>query len=276
MSKEKLQSLTKQEFNKLTDKYTDKKIGEMFELSKNYVGYWRRRIGVQSYGSKNNIVVGVKGVSNTSNRKIFFNERFFQSIDSEAKAYALGLMLTDGHLTKEMHRARISLTESDAYILSNIASYMDFEGDIIVTKPSKDNYQVHNMHSLNLNSTMLCQDLVNLGLSSSKDNLLTLPNIPLKLQRHMLRGMWDGDGYISKSECTFELSGRKELLESVVSCFVKNGLETNPNIQKQKTIYRLRLYSIKHMDLIYKDSNPKLRLVRKFERYSLLKALSQS
>lgn len=262
------------DFDNLTNEFTDLQIAEKFGIGKNNAGYYRRKLKVKSFAEKHGITVGVKGVSNVSNRKIFFNERFFQSIDSEVKAYTLGLMITDGHITKEMHRARISLTESDSYILREIAEAMDFEGDLLITKPQKNSYQVHDVVNLNLNSTVLCQDLLNLGLATPKTNIVSLPKIDSELECHLLRGMWDGDGTISKNDTSSTLSGNKELLESVADCLHRNGITTG-SVRPNKSIYRLSFHGIKGLDWMY-GCNPSIVLQRKLARYTVRKLLASS
>lgn len=269
-----IKDLSFEEFDKLSDSLTDQKIGEKFGVTKSNAIYYRRRLGVRSYGDKHGITVGVRGVSNTSNRKIWFNERFFQHIDSEVKAYALGLLITDGHITKQMHRAIISQTESESYILREIARAMNYEGNLKVDAPKPNSYQINNTCSLVLNSTLLCQDLVNLGLSSPKTSITRLPKVHQDLEPHLLRGVWDGDGTISKNDTSSTLSGNKEFLESVAECFERNGIKTG-SVRPNKSIYRLTIHGIKGLDWMY-GCNPSIVLQRKLARYTARKVLTST
>lgn len=270
----KIQDLSFEEFDSLSDSFTDQQIGSKFGVSKGRAIYYRRKLGVKSYGEKNGIVVGAKGVSNTSSRKNWFNERFFQHIDSEVKAYALGLLITDGHITKEMHKAMISQTESDSYILREIAEAMDYKGDLKVDAPKPNSYQTNNTCTLVLNSTLLCQDLVNLGLSSPKTSITKLPKVHSTVEPHLLRGIWDGDGSISKNDTSSTLSGNKEFLESVAECFARNGIKTG-SVRPNKSIYRLTIHGIKGLDWMY-GCNPSIALQRKLARYTVRKLLTST
>lgn len=277
MNQNDITGLTYADFDLLTDKYTDREIAKQYDIGFAKVGYYRRKLKVKSYGEKNGFQVGIKGVSNVTNRKFFFNERFFQFIDSEVKAYTLGLLMADGHITKTMHRARISLTKSDSYILKQICKAMDFEGELIVSKPVKGGYQVHDVYNLNLNSTILCKDLINLGLSTPKNTILSLPKIPHELEHHLIRGLWDGDGAIYRSGSLAGMTGRKPLLEDINRCFQRHGFERGGSIHAQKSVHEmvLGLYAIPILDWIY-ECNPTIVLKRKLERYQLRKALSKS
>lgn len=277
---EHLKALTFEEMDALTSQFTDAKIAEQIGgVSKNNVGHHRRRLGVKSYGKKNNIVVGVKGVSNPTMRKHTFNKRFFQNINSEIKAYTLGLLMADGHITKELHRVRIALTEADSYILKEIAKAIEHKGEMIVTVPNPGSYQVYNFITMNLNSTVLAQDLLNLGLTTSKDTNLTVPNIPAELECHWFRGMFDGDGYLPTYKQTItsgfgaELSGRKELLESINLMLLRHNLG-EMRIRPMKMIYKgvIRWATFEILDWSY-GCNPTIAMTRKLDRYKEVKAL---
>lgn len=260
------------QFDSLTNQYTDQQIGNQFNVGKSKVGRYRRKLGVKSYGEKHNIIVGVKGVSNTSNRKYSFNERFFQCIDSEVKAYAIGLMMTDGHIAKNLHRARLALTEADSYVLRQIAEAMEFAGEFLIDKPREGNIQKHNMVVFNLNSTTLVQDLLALGLTTSKNTNTFLPKISPELECHLIRGIIDGDGSILKTDQLLSLSGRKELLENIVDCFKRHGFTRTGNITSNRSIHRLRMgqYATPILDWVY-ECNPTIVLKRKLELYQLRK-----
>lgn len=276
--KNSLASITAEEMNLLTETMTDKQIAEYFgDCSKNNVGHRRRSLGVKSYGEKHGVTVGVKGASNVTNRKHHFNESFFQSIDSEIKAYALGLFFTDGHITKELNRARLSFTEKDSIVLTQIAQEVGLDAPLLVDKPRKGNYQVHNMIVLNLNSTCLVNDLLSLGLSPSKDDNTVLPCIPAHLECHLLRGIIDGDGYIpsltsyARQRSMAEISGREGLLQSINLLLERNGF-CSGSIEKMKGIHRLRFKKahLPVLDWAY-GCNPVIAIPRKLKRYLELK-----
>lgn len=273
----KITELNFNQFDELTSQFTDKQIAERFESNKNYVGYCRRKLGVKSFGEKHNIVVGVKGISNVSNRKHHFNERFFQVIDSEVKAYALGLMMTDGHITKSLHRARLHLTEDDGYVLEAIAKAADFTGELLIDRPKEGSRQVKNMKILNFNSTLLVKDLLALGLTTSKATTLALPKIDPSLENHLIRGIIDGDGGFMKRDEILCISGRKELLEDIIDCFARHGFSKVGRLRTDKTIYRLRMprYAIPAIDWVY-GTNPTIFLRRKYNRYQTRKSFESS
>jgi hypothetical protein len=269
-----LSGLPYQDFDHLTNSMTDKAIGELYNCSKNKVGYYRRKVGVKSYAEKHGIQVGVKGKSNITNRRHHFNESFFAVIDSEVKAYALGLFMADGHLTKEMHRARFTIQASDCNVLQAIAKAMNFENGVVFEKETRTPYGISQMALLNLNSSSLCKDLSLLGLTSSKDTNLLVPKIEASLYRHFFRGFIDGDGHISKYKNSsrarrVEISARQELLESMNDVLAEAEI-TPLVITKQKSIAR----GSGHLDIldwIYLQPCT-IFLQRKFDVYLNLKS----
>lgn len=277
-----IKELSFEEFDHLSDTMTDQKISQLLGCSKGQVIHYRRKLGVRSYADKKGIVIGVKGVSNPTNRKHFFNERFFQSIDSEIKAYALGLFLTDGHIVKTLHRARLTLTESDASVLKQIAIEAGLSGELLISPPREGNYQVYNMANLNFNSTLLVRDLLSLGLTPSKNTNLTLPEIPFELDCHLIRGLFDGDGHITNVKSFQEtchlggLCGRLEFLKTVNERLAKHQIE-GFIVRPMKSIWEGRLgkWNLPILDFCY-GCDPKIAIPRKLERYKALKAVSNS
>lgn len=130
------------------------------------------------------------------------NEDYFEMIDSERKAYFLGLLWADGCnyirvlKGKHAHQTVISLKEEDKHILeefcldiyenTNILSFRERE------KPRK------NQWTLRISSVKMSNDLINLGMMPRKSVIVDWPqNLPDYLIKHFIRGVYDGDGGIS-------------------------------------------------------------------------------
>ena len=61
----------------------------------------------------------------------YYNEDFFEKIDSLEKAYILGLIMTDGYIIKDYRGVGIQLTEKDGYILRKIAKILGSTNKIL-------------------------------------------------------------------------------------------------------------------------------------------------
>lgn len=134
---------------------------------------------------------------------------YFKVIDTVEKAYFLGLMYADGSVGVRKsvecgndYSFRISLQEDDKYILEK------FRIEIGISKlkkqklsknsyPSGKNYERCNMFALNVYRREFVTNLINLGVIPNKTyNELKIPNIPVYLVPHFIRGYFDGDGCI--------------------------------------------------------------------------------
>jgi hypothetical protein len=117
-----------------------------------------------------------------------FNEDYFETIDTEDKAYFLGFIVADGNINKNNNSVRIIQKETN--ILYEFKKFVSFDGPIFTRKDGKISY-------ITISSHKMKNDLDKLGISSNKTMLVKYPDIPKKLQNHFIRGVFDGDGCIS-------------------------------------------------------------------------------
>jgi hypothetical protein len=121
-------------------------------------------------------------------QKYNFNENYFEKINTEDKAYFLGFIIADGCLHNKTNNIKIIQKEPE--ILYEFKKYIQFEGDIFVSKTS-------NICNIGISSEKTMKDLNNLGIFNNKTMSVKYPNIPDSLQNHFMRGVFDGDGCIS-------------------------------------------------------------------------------
>lgn len=121
------------------------------------------------------------------------NENYFKEIDTEDKAYFLGLIISDGciHNTKNKQQLlSITLQEKDKYILEKFLKYIGSNKQ--VTSDGRGCYGVQIL------SNIMVNDLKQYGLCENKSLQTIFPNnIPQPLYKHLIRGLIDGDGSIS-------------------------------------------------------------------------------
>jgi C-5 cytosine-specific DNA methylase len=125
-----------------------------------------------------------------------FNERFFETIDTEEKAYWLGFLVADGCVAKDRGRITLALAEIDKEHIEKFQ--LSINSKINISNNNKTN-----SCRLVLNSKLMKNDLINMGCvdnKSYKDIQLPILNT-VELYRHFLRGIFDGDGCI-----TFDVS----------------------------------------------------------------------
>jgi intein/homing endonuclease len=129
------------------------------------------------------------------------NYDYFLEINTEEKAYYLGLIYADGTIVFDKTKTSpinaqsfvISLQERDGYILNNlcksITPYRDIKYEVI----KQENWS--NKYTYKVTSKKLIENLNKWGVYRNKTVAnLNIPLIPNNLVNHFIRGFFDGDG----------------------------------------------------------------------------------
>lgn len=183
---------------------------------------------------------------------------YFDDINTEHKAYWLGYIFADGHISKTMH-LMFGCQMTDIDILEKVKE------DLNCTYPirlNKDNNPI-----LNICSKHICQTLLNMGFTHTKsykvDFKKIVSYIPNYLLCHFVRGMFDGDGsiryynygYAKGYQYHLGYTGLKEVCEFVAE-FLK--LKTKLARERNTDTYTLKTANaqmIKYIySILYKDA----------------------
>lgn len=140
--------------------------------------------------------------------KYKFNRDFFSKIDTEGKAYFLGLLYADGYNWQKGKNRYVSLSlqEDDKHILHDFNR--EIEGNLNITKRKLRKVGEKIQYYLQINSKKLSEDLVLIGCEQNKTKTLQFPTdkqVPKRLIPHFIRGYFDGDGSVWEGE-------RKEMI----------------------------------------------------------------
>lgn len=156
-----------------------------------------------------NKVLDTHGIKRTGvgRRKYSLNENYFDNIDTQDKAYILGLFYADGYNGVDRGTIRIQLSESDRRLLEQINTAFESNHPINTIDCSErvygNGYVSKNMCGLDVYSAHMCKTLCRLGAPQNKSLVLRYPSfLPLHLQNHFLRGYFDGDGSITVGKKT--------------------------------------------------------------------------
>lgn len=199
------------------------------------------------------------------------NENIFDLIDTEEKAYFLGLLYTDGNNFPETHLISFGLKKEDKYMVQRFKELLQSDAPLTYIK-SQDNFC-----KLAVANKYLSKQLEKLGIVKCKTFKITFPEwLDANLIQHFIRGVFDGDGCITELE--FSITGTEELLLHIqeilmVECeLLKTKLdnrfpERNNNIRSLR--YSGREQIIKIMEYMYKDSS--IFLQRKHDIFMRLK-----
>ena len=134
--------------------------------------------------------LGFKVKSFSEARQLCHNENFFENIDSEIKAYLLGFFAADGHIEKRTdycsYSLRVGVQLNDSHILKLYLKHISKDSVISCKK---------NLASIAITSKKIGEDLLKLGYDNNKTyTTKNIPDLPIDLMYHFIRGYFDGDG----------------------------------------------------------------------------------
>lgn len=208
-------------------------------------------------------------------KKYYYDENFFNEIDSEEKAYFLGLLYADGYVNDKGYRSDIVLTLKidDEYILEKFLNVLKSN-----RKPYRYKLNDGEYSKIIINSKKMINDLKKYGCVNNKTHILKFPNnISYDYIHHMIRGYFDGDGSISGGIITF--TGNVEFLVGIENFIlehlnIKKKLHYSPcNGNRVNNIRALKYGGNRIVtnifDLLYKDSS--IFLERKYAKLNSIK-----
>lgn len=182
-----IKNITKEELEKVIEKYVT------YKASAKYLGINEKtfKTYAQKFGIKSKI--GSQGA-----RRRMLDENYFETIDTEERAYWLGFIMADGCIYagagNNSYRLQINLAAKDKYVLECFLKCIKSDYKI-----QEKDVSGHPSCLLKINSTKMCNDLINLGVIQRKSLRNVFPSIPQCFERHFIRGYFDGDGCISVS-----------------------------------------------------------------------------
>ena len=216
------------------------------------------------------------------NRKHFFNETFFDVINTERKAYWLGFLYADGANCDKARNVSLSVSEIDAYILDCLKQDMGSDHKIYVKTSS--GFKGKPIHMLLFCSVYLCNSLMKQGCIPRKSLTLKFPTttqVPEHLHNHFIRGYFDGDGSFSFRVVKNKISAKGTVniissedfcrkLKDILNKFLPIGGYINTHTcESGHKVFYLTLNGgnqvIQFMDWIYQDAT--IFLNRKREKY---------
>ena len=170
---------------------------------------------------KNNIA------RNNKYKNLGLNENYFENIDSNDKAYFLGFLLTDGNISLNENIIRLSLSSKDEEILNVFKSKTGNENKICIREDEK-----HSERTFQLRNKKWKNDLAKYGVVPQKTFISEMPKLGKDMMPHLIRGMIDGDGWISSISHQIGFCGNEKTVNQL-----KNYLVKTLNVYDVKVIH---------------------------------------
>ena len=203
------------------------------------------------------------------------NEHYFDKIDNQDKAYILGLLYADGYYNQKTNTVSITLQEDDKHILEEINNLINSDRHLRFVNNNQYKETWKNCYQLVMTGKHISSMLCNYGVLPKKSLILEYPYwLDKSLQRHFVRGYFDGDGHIAKAKYKYNMSiigtdnfcdGVKKLIEEELQLCPR--LYVSQSLDKPtRTLMLTRKNDCKmFFDWIYQDANLFLR--RKYNVY---------
>lgn len=260
--------IVNQIINDYKNNITNKKISEKYNLNRGVV---------QDILKRNNIKL--KTLAETSRKHKIVDENYFKNIDTNEKAYILGLLYSDGYINK--NGFGITLHEKDKEILEKISNII--YGKIVLRyREGKETTHLNDkkffskpQYRLEIVSNIMKNDLIAHGCVKNKTFKIRLPKLNnIELYKSFIRGYFDGDGCLcvpknKKANIVFTITSNVDFCEDI-----KNYVNQNFNVN-MKSIVRYgevglnRLTGAKQvvrfMNWLYEDAD--IFLKRKFDKF---------
>lgn len=191
------------------------------------------------------------------------SEDIFEEINTPEKAYWLGVMYSDGFITKTKYTNKfgISVAEKDKAWLEKFKQFLNYNGEIHSYKVNDSGYKPGTPYvRLLIGNNKIVADLEKWGVVEHKSKKLDkIPDIQFK--EDFIRGYIDGDGSLRKDFPNIRICGTYDFLTDVA-----NFLKLNYRIYQDKTIYSLA-YNTKESTYLEKTlyQDAKYYLDRKYE-----------
>jgi intein-encoded DNA endonuclease-like protein len=209
-----------------------------------------------------------------SNRRYEVDEKYFDIIDNEEKAYWLGFLYADGYIRerKSGNSLEMKLSIKDKHHLELFRKSIESNHKItdgFNNVKYKGKISTSHMSSLVIYSTKLVESIKTQGFHSRKTFTISNPNIDEEFINHFIRGYFDGDGsfsfnpkkYIIKTQI---VSASEEFQKFIINELKNNNIKINLYSEIKLQIQN-KMDNQKFYNYIYKNAT--IFLERKKEKY---------
>lgn len=272
--------MNKEDQSKIIQRYNNKekisKIADDYGIS--YQHCWKI---LKQHNVKN------RGEGRLSNKKYFFDTDYFNSVNTEEKAYWLGFLYADGCNFEKRNTVSISLAEQDKDHLKRFAESIKLSKEIRLISPKLKTKNSQLQYLIDATDPFFSKSLSKLGCGQAKTFKLKFPTedqVPSYLINHFIRGYFDGDGSVYiilgkkigyKPSFGIGIVGTRPFITSLNEIIKKIGINAHictRHPERKNNIVQLsfggNIAVEKFLYFLYKDGN--IFLPRKYQKYKIL------
>ncbi len=123
-------------------------------------------------------------------------ENYFEHIQTEEQAYYLGFFIADGcikYIDGKKPIATFTLQDTDRYIAERFSEAINNPYKLSCSTKIRDTGYVSVWYTMRITSQKIVSSLEEIGAGYGK-SYREIPILPVNLTRHLVRGLFDGDG----------------------------------------------------------------------------------
>jgi len=123
-------------------------------------------------------------------------ENYFECIQTEEQAYYLGFFIADGCIKYNNGRkpvATFTLQDADSYMLEKFSEAINNPYKLTCSTKIRDTGYISTWYTMRISSQKIVSNLEDIGAGYGK-SYREIPILPPNLTRHLVRGLFDGDG----------------------------------------------------------------------------------
>lgn len=194
---------------------------------------------------------------------------YFEKIDRPDKAYFLGFLLTDGNISKDGNIIRLVLAVKDEEILRIFSEKTGNQNKIGTRIDEK-----HNERIFQLKCAKWKQDLAKYSIVPNKTFTCTMPTLSKDMMPHLIRGMIDGDGWVTHKRRNIGFCGNEQIVTQLRDFLVKTlGVRSSKVSHPEPNLYQVQWAARKDVQAIgnymYKDKQD-CYLKRKYQSFLIM------
>lgn len=141
--------------------------------------------------------MGITKTMSQAKRVYSMDEHYMDNIDTQKKAYILGLYMADGCNFTPQNDLILSINKEDRALVEKVKKEFSSDAPIHIDR--------NRLATLHLSSKHLSKIMESHGVVRAKSNILEFPELKPELMRHFIRGYFDGDGclYINNKKLCY-------------------------------------------------------------------------
>lgn len=218
-----------------------------------------------------------------NSKKYHCNDSYFESIDTQEKAYWLGFMSADGYVSNSKNGQKVVAMTLNPIDRGHIEKFRTaIDSNVPIHDYVYHGFTTTNGSRIMITSNKMFEDLVCHGVVEHKSNVLMPPSIEKEYYSSWILGYFDGNGSLWRQrnggrnpQWNLSITSTDSVLNFILDVFEENNLLVHrPKLCKRKPEHIVSNFKIggnilvpRIMDFLYSNISANIPLDRKYQKY---------